>query len=57
MDALSEHGGELLASERSKAGARFSVDLGALRTRDLLRLAEACGSVVLELRPLARVFA
>jgi ABC-type multidrug transport system ATPase subunit len=57
IDALTKSGGRLLTSETSKAGSRFSVDLGALGTRDLLRLADGCDNVVLELRPLARIFA
>jgi ABC-type multidrug transport system ATPase subunit len=56
-EALAHHGGRVLASDSSGADARFTVDLGALRTRDLLRLAQESGSVVLELRPLARIFA
>jgi energy-coupling factor transport system ATP-binding protein len=57
MSALGARGGLLHASERSGDSARFTVDLGDLGTRDLLRVAEASSAVVLELRPLAWVFA
>jgi ABC-type multidrug transport system ATPase subunit len=57
MDALTAQGGFLRESESSDRSARFTVDLGALGTRDLLRVADACRTVVLELRPVARVFA
>jgi ABC-type Na+ transport system ATPase subunit NatA len=35
----------------------MTIDLGELRTRDVLRIAAASNAVVLELRPLARSFA
>src|SRR5580658_9146229 len=55
--ALTASGCRLQSSERSAETARFTVDLGNLGTCDLLRVAEASRAVVLELRPLTRVFA
>jgi ABC-type multidrug transport system ATPase subunit len=55
--ALAANGCRLQRSESPGDGARFTVDLGSLGTRDLLRVAEASHAVVLELRPLTRVFA
>jgi len=46
-----------LSSPSTSAPARMSVDLVALGTRDLLRIAQASHAVVLELRPIARAFA
>ncbi len=55
--ALAASGCRLQSSESSAETARFTVDLGNLGTSDLLRVAEASSAVVLELRPLTRVFA
>jgi ABC-type multidrug transport system ATPase subunit len=55
--ALTASGGQLQSSERSADAARFTVNLGPLGTRDIFRVAEASRAVVLELRPLTRVFA
>lgn len=55
--ALTASGCRLQSSEASADAARFTVDLGSLGTCDLLRVAEASRAIVLELRPLTRVFA
>jgi ABC-type Na+ transport system ATPase subunit NatA len=55
--ALTASGCRLQSSETSADAARFTVDLGSLGTCDLLRVAEASSAIVLELRPLTRVFA
>jgi ABC-type multidrug transport system ATPase subunit len=57
MSALTANGGLVHPSGRSEDSAQFTVDLADLGTRDLLRVAGACKAVVLELRPLTRVFA
>jgi ABC-type multidrug transport system ATPase subunit len=58
LAAMKEQGGKLLVGSADPATlARMTVDLGDLRTRDVLRIAEASNAVVLELRPLARSFA
>jgi ABC-type multidrug transport system ATPase subunit len=52
------HSGCYLQNSASAVDAdRFTVSLGSLGTSDLLRVAEANEAVVLELRPLTRVFA
>jgi ABC-type multidrug transport system ATPase subunit len=55
--ALAGQGCRLGPSEPSADESRFTVDLHGIGTRDLLRVAEASDAVVLELRPLNRVFA
>lgn len=55
--ALAYSGCDLRGSERGVDADRFTVSLGNLGTSDLLRVAEASHAVVLELRPLTRVFA
>jgi len=55
--ALTAAGGRVLDGADGVARSRVSVDLGPLATHDLLRIAEASGAVVLELRPLAYAFA
>ena len=55
--ALTASGCRLQSSETSSDAVRFTVDLGSLGTCDLLRVAEASRAIVLELRPLTRVFA
>jgi ABC-type multidrug transport system ATPase subunit len=55
--ALADSGCDLRGSERGVDADRFTVSLGNLGTGDLLRVAEASHAVVLELRPLTRVFA
>jgi ABC-type multidrug transport system ATPase subunit len=57
VDAVEAQGGRLLGSPGDPALARLTIDLGALRTRDLLRIAADSNAVVLELRPLGRAFA
>ncbi len=60
VTALRAAGGELLTEPATTATASAShvtVSLGALRTGDLLRIAEESNAVVIELRPLARAFA
>jgi ABC-type multidrug transport system ATPase subunit len=55
--ALAEQGGVLHPSGGDADRSRFTVDLGSLGTSELFGLAERCDAVVLELRPLTRVFA
>lgn len=55
--ALAERGCHIQGTERTADADRLTVSLGSLGTSDLLRVAEANHAVVLELRPLARVFA
>jgi ABC-type multidrug transport system ATPase subunit len=55
--ALADSGCSLQKAESPVDADRFTVSLGSLGTSDLLRLAEANQAVVLELRPVARVFA
>lgn len=55
--ALTAAGGRVLDGADGVARSRVSVNLGPLATRNLLRIAEASGAVVLELRPLAYAFA
>lgn len=58
LAAMKEQGGKLLVGSPDPTSlARMTVDLGDLRTRDVLRIAETSNAVVLELRPLARSFA
>jgi hypothetical protein len=57
VDAVEAQGGRLLGSPGDPAHARLTIDLGALHTRDLLRIAADSNAVVLELRPLGRAFA
>jgi len=57
VDAVEAQGGRLLGSPGGPAEARLTIDLGTLRTRDLLRIAADSNAVVLELRPLGRAFA
>ena len=57
VDAVEAQGGRLLGSPGEPGRNRLTIDLGALHTRDLLRIAAASNAVVLELRPLARAFA
>ncbi len=56
--AVKANGGRLVAEEVGPLTVGcMTIDLGALRTRDVLRIAAASNAVVLELRPLARSFA
>jgi ABC-type multidrug transport system ATPase subunit len=57
VEAMQGQGGRLLGEGAAQARACLTIDLGALSTLDVLRIAEASNAVVLELRPLARVFA
>jgi ABC-type multidrug transport system ATPase subunit len=56
-EAIRAHGAKVLTPASTAIPARVSVDLGALGTRDLLRIARDSNAVVLELRPIARAFA
>jgi len=55
--AVNAEGGHVRGETDGAASSRVSVDLGPLATRDLLRIAGATNSVVLELRPIALAFA
>jgi hypothetical protein len=55
--ALADGGCHVQSSESVVDADRFTVSLGSLGTSDLFRVAEANHAVVLELRPLTRVFA
>jgi hypothetical protein len=57
IEALRRRGAHISACTQWARHARVSVDLGELATRDVLRLAQEYGAVVLELRPLARALA
>jgi ABC-type multidrug transport system ATPase subunit len=57
VEAMTGQGGRLLGDGPARARACLTIDLGALSTLDVLRIAEASHAVVVELRPLARVFA
>jgi len=57
VDAVEAQGGRLLGSPGDPSQARLTIDLGALHTRDLLRIAADSNAVVLELRPFGRAFA
>ena len=58
LAAMKARGGRLLVgSADPPALARVTLDLGDLRTRDVLRIAAASNAVILELRPVARTFA
>jgi ABC-type multidrug transport system ATPase subunit len=57
VEAMTGQGGRLLGDGAARARACLTIDLGALSTLDVLRIAEASHAVVVELRPLARVFA
>jgi ABC-type multidrug transport system ATPase subunit len=57
VDAVESQGGRILGAPGDPDNARLTIDLGALRTRDLLRIAADANAVVLELRPLGRAFA
>jgi ABC-type multidrug transport system ATPase subunit len=58
-DAVRSGGGRLLGppGKEIPGQVQLSIDLGSLRTRDLLRMAAAANAVVLELRPFGRAFA
>jgi hypothetical protein len=60
VQAVEASGARLLTGTAAAEEAErdcMTIDLGALRTRDLLRIAAESNAVVLELRPLARTFA
>jgi ABC-2 type transport system ATP-binding protein len=60
VSAVEAQGGRLLATGDEPPDPRrdsIAIDLGALRTLDVLRIAAASNAVVLELRPLAGAFA
>jgi ABC-type multidrug transport system ATPase subunit len=60
VSAVEAQGGRLLATGDEPPDPRrdsIAIDLGTLRTLDVLRIAAASNAVVLELRPLARAFA
>ena len=60
VSAVEAQGGRLLATGAELPDPRrdsIAIDLGTLRTLDVLRIAAASNAVVLELRPLARAFA
>ncbi len=58
LAAVTARGGRLLVGPVDPPVlARMSLDLGGLRTRDVLSIAAASNAVVLEIRPLARSFA
>jgi ABC-type multidrug transport system ATPase subunit len=57
VEAVQGQGGRLLGAGKEPARACLTIELGALSTLDVLRIADASKAVVLELRPLARVFA
>ncbi|HEX3771920.1 MAG TPA: hypothetical protein VHV30_13680 [Polyangiaceae bacterium] len=57
VDAVEAQGGRLLGAPGDPENARLTIDLGTLRTRDLLRIAADANAVVIELRPLGRAFA
>ncbi len=50
-------GGRVVMTSGTAAPSHIRVDLGPLAARDLLRVAAGTATVVMELRPLARVFA
>jgi ABC-type multidrug transport system ATPase subunit len=56
-DAVEARGARLLAGNRDVSPASVSVELGVLRTSDLLRIAAATNVVVLDLHPLMGAFA
>jgi ABC-type multidrug transport system ATPase subunit len=58
LAAMKARGGRLLVGSADlSALGRVTLDVGDLRTRDVLRIASASNAVVLELRPVARTFA
>jgi ABC-type multidrug transport system ATPase subunit len=57
VDAVTAEGGRLIARPAAAPDrGHMTVDLGGLRTRDVLRIAATSNAVVLELRPLSRTF-
>jgi hypothetical protein len=56
--AIEEQGGRLVRSGLEDPSRDvLTIELGALRTLDVLRIAAGANTVVLELRPIARAFA
>jgi ABC-type multidrug transport system ATPase subunit len=56
-EALHAHGGRAQVASGLPAPVHVQLELGPLAARDVLRIAEGAGAVVIELRPLARSFA
>ena len=54
--AVEAEGARIVEPPQAERPARLSVNLGSLRTRDLLRIALASSAVVVELRPLPAAF-
>ncbi len=57
VQAMEARGGKVLTSAVEPARACVTIELGTLGTLDVLRIAAESNALVLELRPLARVFA
>ncbi len=57
VSAVQAEGGRLLAAGDDPLKGSIAIDLGGLRTLDVLRIASSANAVVLELRPLASTFA
>jgi ABC-type multidrug transport system ATPase subunit len=57
VSAVQAEGARLLAAADDPHPGSIAIDLGGLRTLDVLRIASSSNAVVLELRPLAATFA
>ena len=55
--AIDARGGQARMSTAALLPAHVRVELGPLTARDVLQIAAECGTIVVELRPLARMFA